>query len=168
MRKATEMSVRDLERFEIILPKKEIDLGNLTAQQIIDKIKAFYVRWENNSEDLAEAEFLQNLVSYPVSMCSYTMTENLKLLVALVYFDNKNSSDDWKGFTFDYLSLVFDRSKSSIHEAVTQKEAEAKAIIQEANLKLQLVKEARDQAKRELVEAEKLKLQSNISGEQTE
>ncbi len=125
------MSIKFLESRGIILPKKETDLANLTAKQIIDKIEGFYRRVLSNWDDFSEGNFLELLASYPVSMCSYTMTEPLKLIVALLYFESKPENhkinNSWKGYSFDELAVIFDRSKATIHEAINQKELEAKA-----------------------------------------
>lgn len=144
------------------VPRKETDLGNLTAQQIIDKIQSFYVRYgkeDGHGSDFSESDFLILLVSYPVSMCSYSMTETLKLLIALIYFSQLPSEaaiEEAKayakankckmsslGVSFDELALVFDRSKATIHEAIKKKETEAKAILQEEKLRQRFIEEKR-------------------------
>jgi 16S rRNA A1518/A1519 N6-dimethyltransferase RsmA/KsgA/DIM1 with predicted DNA glycosylase/AP lyase activity len=85
------------------------------------------------------------------------MTDSLKLLVALMYFDSKPENpkeSGWEGLTMDYLALIFDRSKKTIHDCIKEKEAEAKKILEEAKLR----KKAREIALRELIKEEKLKL----------
>jgi hypothetical protein len=155
--------IRDLRNDGVILPTKETDVANLTAQQILDKINAFYERRKKESSeisDFAEGYFLELMGYYPVSMCSYTMTEALKLVVTLVYFSSKpteeeqKENDPWEGYSYEDMALVFDRSKATIHEAIKQKEEEAKAMIQEATLR----KEARKEAMQQLIEEEKDKL----------
>ena len=147
----------------VVLPKKEIDLANLTAQQIMNKIEGFYNRDPYSCDDLTEAYFLELLASYPVSMCGYNMSETLKLLVAFVYFYSEPSEDDIRqakeyakannckmsklGFTFDELACLFDRSKGTIHEAIKQKEIEAKTILQDAQLRRQAKQQAVEELK---------------------
>jgi hypothetical protein len=168
------MSLDVFERRGIKLPPRETDVSGLTAQQIIDKIRSFWDRCrKDNSQDsdVAPIDFLELLEAYPASMCSFHMTDTLKLLVALLYFDSKPSEEEiqrqieenkkwgvkgdvWEGFSYDYLALIFDRSKKSIYDAIKEKEQEVKKILEEAKLR----KEARDIALRELIEEEKLKL----------
>ena len=137
------------------LPDFEKDYSNLTAQNIIEKINSFYVRWEKNPDDLAESSFLQLLKAYPCSMCQYNMTDTLELVISLFYYGSKPSPKEkepiWLGYSFDDLSLLFDRSKSSIHEAVSHKEREALEILAEANLRVK----AKEIALQQLVEEEK-------------
>jgi len=172
------MSLDGFERRGVKLPPRETDVSGLTAQQIIDKIRSFWDRCrKDNSQDsdVAPIDFLELLEAYPVSMCSFHMTETLKLLVALMYFDSKPSEEEiqrqieenkkwgfkgdvWEGFSYDYLALIFDRSKKSIHDAIKEKEQEVKAILEEAKLR----KEARELALRELIEEEKRKLKGEI------
>jgi hypothetical protein len=160
------MSLNFLEETKKVnLPQKETNLEGLTAQQLIDKINAFYQRFDrlSNLGDDAEGYFLQLLASYPVSMCSYGMTEQLKLIIALIYLDSKpteseltKENDPWEGYSYEDLSLVFDRSKASIHEAIKQKETEAKEILLNAKLK-SVVRAA---ALKELIEEEKQKIRT--------
>jgi hypothetical protein len=156
-----------LEEKGLPIPKKETDFPNLTAQQLIEKIRAFYVRLEKEKHDpilndgLAESIFLELMAYYPVSMCDYNMTESLKLTVALFYFDSKPTekelaveNDPWKGYSFEDLALIFDRSKATIHQTIKQKEAEAKAIIQAASQR----KEVQKIAMQQLIDEEKEKI----------
>jgi predicted DNA-binding protein YlxM (UPF0122 family) len=170
------MSLKFMRDKGIRLPPTETDYSSITAQQIMDKIKAFYDRFEKESleiSDFGEGYFLEFMANYPVSMCSSHMTEALKLVVAIVYFDSKPSeeakkcemersealgikSDVWDGYSFDELALVFDRSKATIHECIRQKGAEAKAILSEITLR----QEAKNIALEELIKEEKDKLLS--------
>jgi len=146
----------------IRIPPRETDVSGLTAEQIIDKIRSFWERCKkSNSQDsdVAPIDFLELLEAYPVSMCSFHMTDSLKLLVALMYFDSRDKEEsailsDWEGYSMDYLALIFDRSKKTIHDCIKEKEAEAKKIIEEAKLR----KKAREIALKELIEEEKMKL----------
>ncbi|MCD6240405.1 hypothetical protein J7K27_02625 [Candidatus Bathyarchaeota archaeon] len=120
------------------LPPMETEDG-LTARDIMDKIRSFYVRFERsrNKEisEFAESYFLELLHEYPKSMCSRHLTESMQLLIALYYFDSKPSPEEkdplWNGFSYEDLSIIFDRSKATIHEAIIRKEAEAKQLLEE-------------------------------------
>jgi predicted DNA-binding protein YlxM (UPF0122 family) len=156
------MSLDGFERRGVKLPPRETDVSGLTAQQIIDTIRSFWDRCKkDNSQDsdVAPIDFLELLEAYPVSMCSFHMTNTLKLLVALMYFDSRDKEEntilsDWEGYSMDYLALIFERSKKTIHDCIKEKEAEAKKILEEAKLR----KKAREIALRELIKEEKLKL----------
>ena len=154
------MSLDVFERRGIKLPPREVDVSGLTAQQIIDKIRSFWDRCrKDNSEDsdVAPIDFLELLEAYPISMCSFHMTEQLKLLVALMYFSSKSENpkeSGWEGLSMDYLALIFDKSKKTIHDCIKEKEEEAKKIIEEAKLRAK----AREIALKELIEEEKMKL----------
>jgi len=136
------LSLYPLKREGVKLPPKETE-ENLTGKEIVDKIRSFYRRLEKSHReqvvDFAEAEFLELLCDYPHSMCKRDMSDTLKLLIALVYFGSKPeyredmSEDPWQGYTYDDLSLMFDRSKASIHQAIREKEVEAKHLLEELN-----------------------------------
>jgi predicted DNA-binding protein YlxM (UPF0122 family) len=161
------MSLDVFERRGIKLPPREVDVSGLTTQQIIDKIRSFWERcMKDNSQDsdVAPIDFLELLEAYPVSMCGFHMTDSLKLLVALMYFDSRDKEkntllSDWEGLSMDYLALIFDRSKKTIHDCIKEKEQEAKKILEEAKLRVK----AREVALRELIEEEKLKLKQDAS-----
>jgi hypothetical protein len=149
-------------------PEFETDLGNLTAKNILDKINSFRERNEKGLEELADGDFLELLKTYPVSMCQRSMTDKLELLIALHYFFCKPTPEEvkrareqdkyiWEGHSFDYLSLIFDRSKSSIHEAISHKEHEAKAILEENILR----EKAKAIALEQLVAEEKERIKQN-------
>lgn len=150
-----------LKRQNIPLPPKE-NRDSLTAKDIMRKIDGFYERFSvddgGEDGDFAEGYFLRLLAEYPVSMCSRDMSDALKLIAALAFFESKPKPDEkdpsWNGYTYEYLGLVFDRSKSTIHAAINQKEAEAKRILADSVLR----KEAKDIALQQLVEEEKAKL----------
>lgn len=144
-----------------IFPKKELKFEEITVNDIINKINSFYERLEKRKDyfaDLAEGYFLELLHKYPKSMCCYVMTDTLKLVIALWYFKSKPSEQEIKkeiqenkkigikmnpylGESFEDLSLIFDRSKASIHSAVLQKETEVKELLREFELR-QLAKKA--------------------------
>ena len=67
-------------------------------------------------------------------------------------------------YSYDDLSVIFDRSKASISAAIDAKETEARAIIQEARLRKTVNKVAFEQ----LIAEEKIRLkkeQENAQGE---
>jgi len=158
------MSLDIYERRGNRISQKETDLKDLTAKKIIDKIRSFWERLNRDTsqdKDIAPIDFLELLEAYPFSMCSYHMTDSLKLLVALMYFDSRHKEEnpipsDWEGYSMDYLALIFDRSKKTIYDAIKEKETEAKAILEEAKLR----KKAREIALKELIEEEKRKIKS--------
>jgi len=161
----------------IPLPAAETEDG-LSAKDIMDKVRSFYVKFEKcegEESEYAEGEFLELLYQYPKSMVARHMTDTLKTLIALIYFESKPEKmekkepttmilsngrkitfdwDDWEGYSYDDLALMFDLSKASIHEAIRQKEAEAKQLLEESKLR----KKAKTIALEELVKEEKLKL----------
>ena len=156
------MSIRVLKNRGIPLPPVETEDG-LTAKDIMDKIRSFYRRFEKpigsaDTKEYAEGYFLELLYYYPKSMCSRQMTDTLKLLMALIYFESKPETKEekllWKGFSYEDLSLIFDCSKATVHEAIRQKEAEAKRLLEKVRLRAK----AKEIALERLVEEEKLKL----------
>ena len=149
-----------LKKMGVKLPPLETEDG-LTAKDIMDKVRSFYMRLEKSHGeicDYAEAYFLDLLYHYPKSLCSRNMTETLKLVMALIYFQSKPEPEDpkplWDGFSYEELSVIFDCSKATVHEAIRQKEAEAKAMLEEAKLRVK----AKEIALEKLVEEEKKKL----------
>jgi hypothetical protein len=176
------MSLTDLELRGVKLPPPETFYGDLTAHQIVEKINQFHQRLnrENNLEvaPFAEAYFLNLIALYPVSMCSKTMSDELKLVAALFYFGSKptkepeTGSEEAKelfprnkpnsphhGYSYEDLALIFDRSRLAIVEAVRQKQEQAKVMLEEAELRRQSKKAALE----ELTDEEKhtLALQQN-------
>jgi len=149
----------------VALPPMEKE-GDLTAKEIMDKIRNFYGKLEKcNSEtrDFAEGYFLELLYHYPQSMCNRHMTETQKLLMALIYFESKPRAEEedpiWNGFSYQDLSLIFDVSKATVHEAIKQREEEAKKLI----ASVQLREKAKEIALEQLVEEEKQKLKGKKS-----
>jgi len=157
--------IRLLKSLGVKLPQTEDDLVNVKAEDLIGKMRSFYERLEkvaNADNEFAPMDFLELLTYYPVSMCSFHQTETLKLLIALFYYwdkqkESEEKENDYEGYSMDYLSLIFDRSKSSIHQAIKDKEAEAKAIIEQSKLRNKAKKIALEQ----LIEEEKQKLKQN-------
>jgi len=144
----------------ITLPPLETEDG-ITAKEIMDKIRSFYIKFEKcNSlmSDHAEGYFLELLYHYPKSMCSRNMTETQKLLMALIYFESKPRPEEedpiWNGFSYEDLSLIFDVSKATVHEAIKQREEEAKKLL----VDVQLRERAKEIALEQLIVEEKQKL----------
>jgi hypothetical protein len=155
------MSVSDLEIRGVKMPPPETFLGDLSAAQIVEKINSFHQRLSRESHlnvaPFSETYFLNLLALYPVSMCSKTMTDELKLVAALFFFGSQPqdsqevSKDDeprlrelfprikpsatHKGYSVEDLGLIFDRNPIAIAEAVRQKQEEAQVILEEAALR---------------------------------
>lgn len=155
------MSLRLLREKGIPLPPVETEEG-LTAKDILDAMRGFYLRLEKELDseiaDYAESYFLELMANYPKSMCSQHMTDSLKLLIASIYFESKSEPNDkeltWEGYSYEDLSVIFDKSKASIHEAIRQKETQVKQLLEESQKRT----EAKAIALRELIEEEKAKL----------
>lgn len=116
-------------------PFEDLKSKELTAQEIIEKIRDFHARWEKSGyDDLAPLDFLELLNYYPISICKRDMSDILKTLITLAYFDsklnNREHKDDWKGYSYEDLSLRFCRSKASIHEAIKEKERVIESLLQ--------------------------------------
>ena len=145
----------------IPLPPIETEDG-LTAQDIMNKIRGFYRKFEQNHDPIdmgeTEAEFLGLLYHYPKSMCSRHMTESLKQLIALFYFESKPNPEEekpiWNGYSYEDLAMLFDLSKATIYEAIRQKEEEVKKMLEGIKLR----GDAKAIALAELVEEEKAKI----------
>lgn len=134
-----------------LLPKTETP-ENLTVRDIFNKIAGFYARYkqceDGNISDCAESFFLRLLFAFPESTCQTKMSDNIKLLIALIYYEHEGS------YSVEDLSTLFDRSKSTIHAAIHDKEVEAKAMLKEAPLRLK----ARQIALEEMIQEEKVRL----------
>jgi hypothetical protein len=178
------MSLSELELRGVKIPEKETYLWDLTANLIVEKINVFHERLRRESHlqvaPFAEAYFLNLIALYPVSMCTKIMTDPLKLMAALFYFGSKPkpveelakaAEEDLKakelfprnkpspiqrGYSYEDLALIFDRTRQAIVEAVRQKQEEAKMMLEEALLRCQSQKAALD----ELTEEEKTVLTS--------
>jgi hypothetical protein len=175
------MSLSDLELRGVKLPEKETCLGDLTANQIVEKINIFHQRLMRESHlqvaPFAEAYFLNLIALYPLSMCSRNMTDSLKLIVALFYFGSKPQKMDpgnpeeeelkakdlfprnkpspiYRGYSHEDLALIFERTRPAIVEAVHQKQEQAKIMLEEAMLRCKSEKTALE----ELTDAEKIAL----------
>lgn len=158
------------------LPPRETDLSTLTTKDVFDKINEFMLSCNPKYEELV-FDFWQLIVSYPISMCKRRMSDTLKLLINLFYhykmpnltFADKNENELWQSvrqkfgdqsfYSYEQLGILFMRSKASIHEAIKEKEAEVKQLIEEVNTR----RHARSIALQELVAEEKLKLLEKTS-----
>jgi len=157
--------IRLLKNLGVKLPNFENEFSNVKVEDLINKMRSFYERFEkvqSADNEFAPMDFLELLTYYPVSMCSFHQTETLKSLIALFYYwhkekESEEKENDYEGYSMDYLALIFNKSKSSIFEAVRQKGEEAKQLIEEAKLRTK----AREIAFREIVEQEKEKLKQN-------
>ena len=160
------MSLRILKKKGAILPPTETEEG-LSAKDFMDKMRNFYAKLEKaHSEitDYAEIYFLELLFNYPKSMVNRHMTDTLKLLVALMYLESKPALEDkdaWPGFSYEDLGLLFDRSKATIHGVIKEKEAEAKQLLAD----VQLREKAKEIALEQMVEEEKQKLKKRKQSE---
>jgi len=107
-------------------------IENVSKEEFWSKIKGFMDRWEKNPTDDA-IDFLQYLVEYPESMCKSDMSPTLKREIAKKYFwgiekvlcdhrgvKNPSKLDLKPYYDFEDISVMFDRSKSSIHEATKE------------------------------------------------
>jgi hypothetical protein len=155
------MSISDLEIRGVKMPPPETFLDDLTAAQIVEKINSFHMRLCRESHldvtPFAETYFLNLMALYPVSMCSKTMTEELKLVAALFYFGSQPSEElkrnpieedpkfkelfpsitptIHRGYSLDDLALIFDRNKACIADAIEHNKEVAKIILEEASLR---------------------------------
>jgi hypothetical protein len=170
------IDLNEMELQGVKLPEKETFLGDLTPQQIVEKINTFHERLNRETHlkvaPLAESYFLNLIALYPVSMCSRNMSETLKLVIALFYFGSqpieiekeKRISNDIEckeffpsiipnpisnGYSQDDLALIFERSKSAIIEAIRQKQRIAKIMLEEAILRKKSKNDTLEQLKEE-------------------
>jgi hypothetical protein len=160
--KILSMDISEMELRGVKLPDRETCLGELSAQQIVEKINAFHERLKKESRldvaQFAESYFLNLIALYPVSMCSRSLSEELKLVVSLFFFGSKPAKEEnskakadageckelfpnitpshvHDGYSYDDLALIFDRNKSAICEAIKQKQEIAKIMLEETMLR---------------------------------
>jgi hypothetical protein len=140
----------DSKRYGYPVPSPETDYSKITAKEIMDKIHEFEKR-NGNRED-SEYRFLNLLANYPVSMVSRNMTDTLSLMVALFYEEKYLEDGEEKtSNSYEDLSIIFCRSKSTISIAVDEKKAQAKELIDSQQAR----KEAKEIAKQQLIAEEK-------------
>lgn len=126
------------------------DETGLTAKDIMTKIRGFKTRydwWNTNDLIGLDVSFLYYLNRYPQSLCNRTISEKLKLIIALYHEEDTESS-------YEEISQLFDRSKSTISQAINEKGEEARALLAQQKLRTK----ARDIAMEELIQEEKTKL----------
>lgn len=158
------------------LSPRETDFSDLTTKEIMDKIAEFMSNTNPKHEELIP-DFWQLIANYPVSMCQRKMSDTLKLLINLFYHykppkikqKDKLHQELWDSvrerfnkqgfFSYEQLAILFMRSKASIHDAIQEKEAEVKQLVEEVNNR----RYARSIALEELVAEEKLKLLQKTS-----
>jgi hypothetical protein len=104
-------------------------IENVTKEELWNKIKGFYDRWQKDEDEYQISDFFKYLIENPESMCKTDMTPKLKQDIAETYIWDQETCLAGKRIsgttnevtnTFEYLSIVYDRSKSSIHEAVKE------------------------------------------------
>ena len=127
--------------------------GKLTAKDIMDKVRNIQSRGDG---EVDSSEFIELLARYPNSICTRIMSDKLKLIIALLREEDihEENGKQCYGFSYEKLSILFDRSKASIYEAIHEKRDEAKRILKENQLKAKV----HDIALAELVQEEKIKL----------
>jgi hypothetical protein len=134
----------------MIFDLPEENEAGLTAKDIMEKIRHIC---DNDKGDGSLETFLLFLRRYPQSICTRTMSDKIKLLMALYREELLEISDPIK-ISYEELGALFDRSKSSVFQAVNEKGEEAKRILTESKLRMK----AKDIALAELVQEEKDKL----------
>lgn len=150
------------------LPPRET-VEDLTIEEIFYKIEEFMSNANPKHEDLV-FDFWQLIRQYPVSMCKRQMSDTLKLVINLFYhykppkinLQDRDMNElyqamrqQWKGlYSYETLAIIFCRSKASIHDAIKEKEAEVKRLVEEVNMR----RHARSIAFQEVVAEEKIKL----------
>ncbi len=114
---------------------------NVSLKELTEKIRKFLEKFQ---EDLAPVQFLEILIMYPESLCKRDMSDTLKRVITAYYTwgvqkplcDYEQSLDEWEKkkignkpeknkwfdpyFSYDQISVLFGRSKASIHEAISQ------------------------------------------------
>jgi len=145
------------------LPPIEREFSELSVQEFMDRVQEFWHRYEktsqlNDENEFAPMYFMQLLAYYPVSLCKRGMSDTLKLLIAMSYYCSKPEEHEkepiWNGFSYEDLSLIFVRSKASIHAAIRDNTVKAKDLLITNDLR----KEAREIALSRMIEEEKAKL----------
>jgi len=172
----------------ISLPPVESADG-ITVQDMINRMRGFLKRLYESHCDIVDfaSDFMELLLEYPKSMCDYNMGDTLQLIATIIYFEGQPSPEDYEqyekkakemkqdygslfkesylpdrpeaDFSYEHLSVMFNRSKATIHEAIRKKETQAKQLVAEARLRQKAKGMALDQLVHE--EKEKLKLEQN-------
>lgn len=184
------MSISSLKRQGVKLPPPE-DADGLSANDVLGNMARWLKRFEDSGEEWLELDFIELLTNWPRSMLAYNMGYNLQLIAALIFLNGEPKLEElleyekqmelykkepWrfvsepeepKGlWTYDLLAIVFNRSKSSIFEAVRKKEPEARKLLEEASLQEEAHKRAVDELVKE--EKERLKQQKDEETSKTD
>jgi len=150
-------------------PFVEEDLSSLTVQEILDKIKDFL---KCDPIDEHHIIFLHYLVNYPVSMCKRSVSQTLKFLIGFHYRlgeeFKKEPFKEAKTVSMEELAEIFERSKATIHECVSETETSWKEFLTLREKQ----KDIEAKAERELIEERKARLRKEkgletASGEKT-
>ena len=179
------MSIRDFRKKGYELPEKDIGEG-LTAQDILAQLESYSEACENapgegNMDGIFDGYFIELLANYPNSMCRHQIGDKLQYLIALFYsegtpspqelaaYDMEKAQHDkepWKYpitifkpeqlWSYDNLALIFNCSKASVYAAIHKHKDEAEKAVEDVRLHTT----AKDLALRELVEKEKLRLET--------
>ena len=131
------------------------DLSNLTVQEILDKIKDFL---KSEPRDEHYIIFLHYLANYPVSMCKRSVSQTLKFLIGFHYRLGeelkKESFKEAKTVSMEELAEIFERSKATIHDCVSETETSWKEFLTSREKQ----KDIEAKAERELIEEAKARL----------
>lgn len=168
--KVAEKFFNEIHRIRVCLQLSNIgysenDVSDLTAQEIIDKIREFI---KSNPSDEAYFIFLHYLANYPVSMCKRDISPLLRMIMGLHYHLGNNGEKIHNGvkrITYDEIAQLFGRSKASVYDCVHKTEPlwqsyEEELREEEQRKKIEKARreKARQIAMEQLIEEEKKKL----------
>jgi len=143
-------------------PKLLEDPSTLTGKEIIEKTRAFYAQ---NPKDVNIPIFLKYLSTFPVSMCSWEVTPQLRMLIGFHYRAGiPNEEDKNKGVeapSYQDLAEIFVRSKSTIADCINKTEVSYKQMLKEVEQDEAILAEAQ----RQLIEEKKEALTANNTEE---
>jgi hypothetical protein len=134
----------------------ENDFSNLSAQEIIEKIRDHL---KQNPSNVSSLIFLKYLSCYPVSMCKREVSPRLKKLIGFHYNlgipeEHLENEHGVSRVSYEDLAEIFVRSKATISEYVNQFKDEWVTFENE----LAQAENIEQQAKRQLIEEEKEKI----------
>jgi hypothetical protein len=161
-----------LKALGIELPPPE-DGSTLYAHDLLNEINNFWKRYKMASPGLeyVPIDHMELLLTYPVSMCKRDLTDTLKTIIALCKFTRpiglskhtKNPEEQrlmtyleehYPEPSYEELSLLFNRSKATIFDAINEKEVVAKNQVAQDQAR----REARNIASQQLIDEERQKL----------
>ncbi len=178
------------EREKIKLPAYETCDG-LNSEDLIKEVRSFYLRLDKSHGlvcEFAEGFHLDLLARYPVSMCRRDISDTLAYVMALIYYTNIPSDIDMQEYRIEYakwerqekwerslrppdepvqqfsmedLAVIFNRSRATVFQALKRKENEVHDLVQNTKLR----EEAREEARKLLIEEEKAKLKEKKNEE---